>query len=116
MPDDSASRERSHSSASTRGGALPIAPINGTPPPGAMQPAASINTASTTNNRVSQPRQLPINAPSQTKKPHKSRSRWHFGIRSKCPAWEVMLEIYRSLQNVGMVTIVRGMSRIGKLT
>ncbi|OAC99841.1 hypothetical protein MUCCIDRAFT_180465 [Mucor lusitanicus CBS 277.49] len=96
------SRERSHSSASTRGGALPIAPINGTPPPGAMQPAASINTASTTNNRVSQPRQLPINAPSQTKKPHKSRSRWHFGIRSKCPAWEVMLEIYRSLQNVGM--------------
>ncbi|CAO0801897.1 unnamed protein product [Mucor circinelloides] len=97
-----ASRERSHSSASTRGGALPIAPINGTPPPGAMQPAASINTASTTSSRVSQPRQLPINAPSQTKKPHKSRSRWHFGIRSKCPAWEVMLEIYRSLQNVGM--------------
>ncbi|GAN07463.1 pkinase-domain-containing protein [Mucor ambiguus] len=97
-----ASRERSHSSASTRGGALPIAPINGTPPPGAMQPAASINTVSTTTNRVSQPRQLPINAPSQTKKPHKSRSRWHFGIRSKCPAWEVMLEIYRSLQNVGM--------------
>ncbi|ORX51197.1 Pkinase-domain-containing protein [Hesseltinella vesiculosa] len=39
------------------------------------------------------------------KKPNKStsRSRWHFGIRSKCPAWEVMLEIYRSLKNVGMV-------------
>ncbi|CAO3638521.1 unnamed protein product [Mucor fragilis] len=97
-----ASRERSHSSASARGGALPIAPINGTPPPGAMQPTASVNTASATASRVSQPRQLPINAPSQTKKPHKSRSRWHFGIRSKCPAWEVMLEIYRSLQNVGM--------------
>ncbi|CAO3619909.1 unnamed protein product [Cunninghamella blakesleeana] len=31
-----------------------------------------------------------------------SRSKWHFGIRSKCPAWEVMLEIYRSLKNVGM--------------
>ncbi|KAI8636226.1 kinase-like domain-containing protein [Parasitella parasitica] len=93
------SRERSLSSASARGGALPIAPISGTPPPGAMQPAASINAAP---NRISQTRQLPINAPSQTKKPHKSRSRWHFGIRSKCPAWEVMLEIYRSLQNVGM--------------
>lgn len=81
---------------------MPIAPINGTPPPGAMQPATSINTAT---NRVSQPRQLPINTQSQTKKPHKSRSKWHFGIRSKCPAWEVMLEIYRSLQNVGMVII-----------
>ncbi|KAI8071438.1 kinase-like domain-containing protein [Gongronella butleri] len=33
---------------------------------------------------------------------HTSRSKWHFGIRSKCPAWEVMLEIYRSLKNVGM--------------
>ncbi|CAO3686145.1 unnamed protein product [Rhizopus stolonifer] len=60
----------------------------GTLPPGAMEPARSS-------------RSLPINPP---KKPVKSRTRWHFGIRSKCPAWEVMLEIYRSLQNVGMVT------------
>jgi carbon catabolite-derepressing protein kinase len=102
-----ASRERSSSSASARGGALPIAPITGTPPPGAMAPssystAPTTSSSSNTNNRLSTTRNLPINAPLQTKKPHKSRSRWHFGIRSKCPAWEVMLEIYRSLQNVGM--------------
>ncbi|KAI9276552.1 kinase-like domain-containing protein [Sporodiniella umbellata] len=58
----------------------------GTPPPGVMEPP-----------RPS--RHLPTNTP---KKPNKSRTRWHFGIRSKCPGWEVMLEIYRSLQNVGM--------------
>ncbi|KAI8991793.1 kinase-like domain-containing protein [Mycotypha africana] len=40
------------------------------------------------------------NTPSH--QPHKTKSRWHFGIRSRCPAWEVMLEIFRSLQNVGM--------------
>ncbi|OBZ88541.1 Carbon catabolite-derepressing protein kinase [Choanephora cucurbitarum] len=84
-------RERSSSNASSRGGILPIAPINGTPPPGAMAPS-SMRQPST--------RHLPINSPQ--KKPTKSKSRWHFGIRSKCPAWEVMLEIYRSLQNVGM--------------
>ncbi|KAI8366345.1 kinase-like domain-containing protein [Choanephora cucurbitarum] len=86
-----AARERSSSNASSRGGILPIAPINGTPPPGAMAPS-SMRQPST--------RHLPINSPQ--KKPTKSKSKWHFGIRSKCPAWEVMLEIYRSLQNVGM--------------
>lgn len=96
-----ATRERSSSNASGRGGALPIAPIQGTPPPGAMAPS-SISTLSNVPNNRQTTRQLPIDAPSQTKKPAKSKSRWHFGIRSKCPAWEVMLEIYRSLQNVGM--------------
>ncbi|RCH77609.1 protein kinase, AMP-activated, alpha 2 catalytic subunit, partial [Rhizopus stolonifer] len=82
-------KERSSSNASSRGGALPIAPINGTPPPGAMAP--STRHASARHLSISQPQKKP-----------KSKSRWHFGIRSKCPAWEVMLEIYRSLQNVGM--------------
>lgn len=59
-------------------------------------------TTSTASISRQSSRKLPIDSPTQTKKPHKSRSRWHFGIRSKCPAWEVMLEIYRSLQNVGM--------------
>ncbi|KAI9482945.1 MAG: kinase-like domain-containing protein [Benjaminiella poitrasii] len=99
-------RERSSSNASTKnsnGNALPIAPINGTPPPGAMAPSSNTTAVNvSSSNRMPQPRQLPINIPSQIKKPHKSRSRWHFGIRSKCPAWEVMLEIYKSLQNVGM--------------
>lgn len=78
----------------------------------APQPTFPITSNMTSsNNRMSQPRQLPINALPQTKRPHRSKSRWHFGIRSKCPAWEVMLELYRSLQNVGMVkkTITRVM-------
>ncbi|KAG0757075.1 hypothetical protein G6F57_012543 [Rhizopus arrhizus] len=80
-------RERSTSSASRLDS--PILPATGTPPPGAMAPSST---------RTSQHRHLPV-----PKKPAKtSRTRWHFGIRSKCPAWEVMLEIYRSLQNVGM--------------
>lgn len=90
-------RGRSSSNASSKG-TLPIAPVSGTPPPGAMAPNSTAST-----NRISQPRHLPINTP--PKKSHKSRSRWHFGIRSKCSAWEVMLEIYRSLQNVGMVSV-----------
>ncbi|CAG8603545.1 8816_t:CDS:10 [Funneliformis caledonium] len=32
----------------------------------------------------------------------KSRSKWHFGIRSRSPPLEVMLEIYRALKNLGM--------------
>lgn len=34
-----------------------------------------------------------------TKKP---RSRWHFGIRSRSPPMEIMLELYRTLQVLGM--------------
>ncbi|CAG8478642.1 1430_t:CDS:10 [Diversispora eburnea] len=37
-----------------------------------------------------------------TTKRHKSRSKWHFGIRSRSPPLEVMLEIYRALKNIGM--------------
>ncbi|KAI8891349.1 Pkinase-domain-containing protein [Backusella circina FSU 941] len=94
-PESFSSRERSSSSASksSANNGLPIAPIHGTPPPGAMQP-------STSSNRQS--RQLPIHMPPSKKPQHRSKNRWHFGIRSKCPAWEVMLEIYRSLKNVGM--------------
>ncbi|PWN39346.1 Pkinase-domain-containing protein [Ceraceosorus guamensis] len=32
----------------------------------------------------------------------KARSRWHFGIRSKSPPMEIMLELYRTLQVLGM--------------
>lgn len=37
--------------------------------------------------------------PATTKKP---RSRWHFGIRSRSPPMEIMLELYRTLQVLGM--------------
>ncbi|PWZ01735.1 Pkinase-domain-containing protein [Testicularia cyperi] len=32
----------------------------------------------------------------------KPRSRWHFGIRSRSPPMEIMLELYRTLQVLGM--------------
>ncbi|EST05689.1 Protein kinase domain protein [Kalmanozyma brasiliensis GHG001] len=32
----------------------------------------------------------------------KPRSRWHFGIRSRSPPMEIMLELYRTLQSLGM--------------
>ncbi|CAG8462411.1 5672_t:CDS:2 [Acaulospora morrowiae] len=35
-------------------------------------------------------------------KRNKPRSKWHFGIRSRSPPLEVMLEIYRALKNIGM--------------
>lgn len=39
-------------------------------------------------------------APPATKK--KSRTKWHFGIRSRSAPGDIMLEIYRALKNVGM--------------
>lgn len=32
----------------------------------------------------------------------KVRTKWHFGIRSRSPPMEVMLEIYRTLKTLGM--------------
>ncbi|KAJ3093034.1 Protein kinase [Quaeritorhiza haematococci] len=32
----------------------------------------------------------------------KVRSKWHFGIRSRSPPFDIMLEIYRALKNLGM--------------
>ncbi|KAJ1559177.1 5-AMP-activated protein kinase, catalytic, partial [Cladochytrium tenue] len=37
-----------------------------------------------------------------TKTKGKSRTRWHFGIRSRSPPFDIMLEIYRALRNCGM--------------
>jgi carbon catabolite-derepressing protein kinase len=38
--------------------------------------------------------------PAKEKKQH--RTKWHFGIRSRSPPMEVMLEIYRTLKTLGM--------------
>lgn len=88
------------------GGGQPIAPIVGTPPPGAMAPVSSAPRDTSSSSRPSQHRLSATAQPHGMTSPRRSgkpRSKWHFGIRSKCPVWEVMLEIYRSLQNVGMV-------------
>lgn len=42
----------------------------------------------------------PYSLPSRDKKP--KNPKWHFGIRSRNPRMEVMLEIYRTLQALGM--------------
>ena len=44
-------------------------------------------------------RALPPSTAQIHKKP---RSRWHFGIRSRSPPMEIMLELYRTLQSLGM--------------
>ncbi|KAI9288619.1 kinase-like domain-containing protein [Umbelopsis sp. AD052] len=74
----------------------PIMPMSGTPPPGAKSP-----TLSKVNHRTPPVnRQLSTSGP-PSKRQYKARSKWHFGIRSRCPPWEVMLEIFKSLKNVG---------------
>ncbi|KAI8136792.1 kinase-like domain-containing protein [Fennellomyces sp. T-0311] len=99
-------RPRSSSRASMIAGGQPIAPIVGTPPPGAMAPVSPAPRDFGSGGRPSQHRlsaqQQTMFPGSNSRKSHKPRSKWHFGIRSRCPVWEVMLEIYRSLQNVGM--------------
>lgn len=41
-------------------------------------------------------------APPPPTAPRRPRSRWHFGIRSRSPPMEIMLELYRTLQALGM--------------
>ncbi len=42
------------------------------------------------------------NVPLPEPQPKKPRSKWHFGIRSRSPPMEIMLELYRTLQALGM--------------
>jgi carbon catabolite-derepressing protein kinase len=42
-----------------------------------------------------------LNSPARDAKPMQ-KPRWHFGIRSRSPPMEVMLEIYRTLNTLGM--------------
>ena len=39
--------------------------------------------------------------PARSPGPKKTKPRWHFGIRSRSPPLEVMLEIYKTLQTLG---------------
>ncbi|KAH9062763.1 CAMK/CAMKL/AMPK protein kinase [Lactarius vividus] len=41
-------------------------------------------------------------APPAAKEKKQHRTKWHFGIRSRSPPMEVMLEIYRTLKTLGM--------------
>jgi carbon catabolite-derepressing protein kinase len=43
-----------------------------------------------------------LSAPAPTISTKRPRNRWHFGIRSRSPPMEIMLELYRTLQVLGM--------------
>jgi len=71
-----------------------------------------LNTFAVLNSSLPLPDQLPEQHhlasyasakrawPVKEKKQH--RTKWHFGIRSRSPPMEVMLEIYRTLKSLGM--------------
>ncbi|KAJ3057179.1 Protein kinase [Rhizophlyctis rosea] len=49
------------------------------------------------------PKRDPISQPAPGgKQRHKTRSKWHFGIRSRSPPLDIMLEIFKALKNIGM--------------
>lgn len=67
--------------------------------PLAQQPLSSLSTLSSAKTHTVQER----GASSPSRRPRKSgAARWHFGIRSRSPPIEIMLEIYRALKNLGM--------------
>lgn len=83
-----------------------------TPPIDGEYGERDLNTFAVLNSSLPLPDQLPeqhhlasyANAkrawPIKEKKQH--RTKWHFGIRSRSPPMEVMLEIYRTLKALGM--------------
>lgn len=83
-----------------------------TPPINSEYGDHDLNTFAVLNSSLPLPDQLPeqhhlasyANAkrawPVKEKKQH--RTKWHFGIRSRSPPMEVMLEIYRTLKALGM--------------
>jgi len=64
-------------------------------------PSNSISSTPNTNNIAGAGRN-PIATPIRK---HKTRSKWHFGIRSKSLPLDIMLEIYKALKKIGMVKI-----------
>ncbi|ORY39397.1 5'-AMP-activated protein kinase catalytic subunit alpha-2-like protein [Rhizoclosmatium globosum] len=79
-------------------------------------PTSSIATRESISSRQSMRDEFPLNSiqvrgshfsaasadPTIPQKKTKSRSKWHFGIRSRSPPFDIMLEIYRALQNCNM--------------
>ncbi|KND01365.1 CAMK/CAMKL/AMPK protein kinase [Spizellomyces punctatus DAOM BR117] len=65
------------------------------PPP---QPTPTPDPPSTSSIHV-----LPSSLPREPiPRRHKTRSKWHFGIRSRSAPFDIMLEIYKALKSVGM--------------
>ncbi|SPO32052.1 related to SNF1 - carbon catabolite derepressing ser/thr protein kinase [Ustilago trichophora] len=80
--------------------------------PGFLRAREAERLATPSAEKTSWPQCTPISPVSGTVTPalpavsaqihKKPRSRWHFGIRSRSPPMEIMLELYRTLQSLGM--------------
>ena len=80
--------------------------------PGFLRAREAERLATPSAEKTSWPQCTPITPTSGTATPavpavsaqihKKPRSRWHFGIRSRSPPMEIMLELYRTLQSLGM--------------
>ncbi|CBQ70870.1 related to SNF1-carbon catabolite derepressing ser/thr protein kinase [Sporisorium reilianum SRZ2] len=74
--------------------------------PGFLRAREAERLATPSAEKTSWPSCTPISTPAlapATAQMHKKpRSRWHFGIRSRSPPMEIMLELYRTLQSLGM--------------
>ncbi|KAI8591209.1 5'-AMP-activated protein kinase catalytic subunit alpha-2 [Geranomyces variabilis] len=109
--------DASNSAGNPTGGA---AGNNGPPTPSEPPSTSSIQLLSSSlPNKQQQPPELQVIPPSQTQQQqqqqsqlpppgigqrarHKTRSKWHFGIRSRSEPGDVMLEIYKALKNIGI--------------
>ncbi|KAJ3232483.1 5-AMP-activated protein kinase, catalytic [Chytriomyces hyalinus] len=67
-----------------------------------MREEFPLNSIRVKGSRLSKLQDTTVATPAPTKK-SKSKSKWHFGIRSRSPPFDIMLEIYRALQNCGML-------------
>jgi carbon catabolite-derepressing protein kinase len=65
-------------------------------------PSINLNSFSAAKAAASSVVPPPSNAPAPSKPSRTHKPRWHFGIRSRSPPMEVMLEIYRTLKSLGM--------------
>ncbi|CDU22927.1 related to SNF1-carbon catabolite derepressing ser/thr protein kinase [Sporisorium scitamineum] len=82
--------------------------------PGFLRAREAERLATPSAEKTSWPSCMPISSPGVSAAPtpalppvtaqmhKKPRSRWHFGIRSRSPPMEIMLELYRTLQSLGM--------------
>lgn len=78
--------------------------------PGFLKAREAERLATPSAEKTSWPQCTPISGPATPALPttsaaqihKKPRSRWHFGIRSRSPPMEIMLELYRTLQSLGM--------------
>ncbi|TPX58098.1 hypothetical protein CcCBS67573_g09189 [Chytriomyces confervae] len=68
-----------------------------------MRDEFPLNSIRVKGSRFSKLQDTTVTPAAAPTKKSKSKSKWHFGIRSRSPPFDIMLEIYRALQNCGML-------------